>query len=129
LNSKNKALAKAKADKYFSQYIRMRDSYSTIMTANCCTCGKYTTQFDCGHFISRRFEATRYDEKNAHAQCLKCNRFENGNQFAHAQFIDEKYGKGTAESLMLKSKMACHRSKEDYEAIAKYFKEKLANCG
>jgi hypothetical protein len=30
---------------------------------------------------------------------------------------------------MLKSKMACHRSKDDYEAIAKYFKEKINNCG
>ena len=127
MQSKTKALAKAKADKNFSLFIRMRDS--KIGIAKCCTCGKYTHQFDCGHFLSRRFESTRYDEKNAHAQCLKCNRFENGNQFAHAQFIDEKYGKGTAENLMLKSKMACHRSKEDYEAIAKYFKEKLAHCG
>ena len=127
MNSKTKALAKAKADKYFSLFIRMRDSENGI--AKCCTCGKMTAQFDCGHMISRRFESTRYDEKNAHAQCLKCNRFENGNQFAHAQFIDEKYGKGTAEALMLKSKMACHRSKDDYEAIAKYFKEKINNCG
>lgn len=127
MNSKTKQLSKAKADKYFSLFIRQRDSENGI--AKCCTCGKLTSQFDCGHFLSRRFEATRYDEKNAHAQCLKCNRFENGNQFAHAQFIDEKYGKGTAESLLMKSRINCHRKKEDYEAIAKYFKENIAPCG
>jgi hypothetical protein len=121
--SKNKKLAQAKADKYFSLYIRTRDSVNGI--AKCCTCGRYVSEFDAGHFISRRFEATRYDERNAHAQCLKCNRFENGNQFAHAQFIDEKYGKGTSESLLMKSRMVCKRTQQDYEFIAQEFKSKL----
>ena len=121
--SKNKKLAQAKADRYFSLYIRTRDSVNGI--AKCCTCGRYVSEFDCGHFLSRRFEATRYDERNAHAQCLKCNRFENGNQFAHAQFIDEKYGKGTSESLLMKSRMVCKRTQQDYEFIAQEFKSKL----
>lgn len=121
--SKTKALSKAKADKYFAQYIRLRDSQNGI--AKCCTCGKYVTQFDCGHMISRRFEATRFDEKNANAQCLKCNRFENGNQYEHGQFIDQKWGEGTAEQILFKSKMLCKRSQADYEFIAEEFKNKL----
>lgn len=122
-SSKTKALAQKKADKYFSLYIRKRDSENGV--AQCITCGNFTSSFDCGHFISRRFQATRYDEKNAHAQCLKCNRFQHGNQFEHGKWIDEWYGDGTAESLLQKSKMVCSRTKQDYEWIAKEYKEKL----
>ena len=123
--SKTKSLAKSKADKYFSQYIRERDSNNGI--AQCITCGKYSSgqAMDCGHFISRRFQATRYDEKNAHAQCKKCNRFQNGNQFEHGKKIDEKYGKGTADSILQKSKMMCKRTKSDFEWIAKQYKDKV----
>jgi hypothetical protein len=121
--SKNKKLAQAKADKYFSLYIRARDSVNGI--AKCCTCGRYVSEFDCGHFLSRRFEATRYDERNAHAQCLKCNRFENGNQFAHGEFINRRYGAGVADGLLEKSRMVCKRTQQDYEFIAQEFKSKL----
>lgn len=117
--SNNKRLAKHKADKYFSLYIRERDKGKP-----CITCGRYSSKMDCGHFISRRFEATRYDEKNANAQCIKCNRFENGNQFEHGQNIDHKYGSGTAEHLHFKSKMKCYRKKYDYEYIAMEYKKK-----
>lgn len=117
--SKTKKLAKSKADRYFSEYIRKRDKNKP-----CITCGKFTQEKDCGHFLSRRFEATRYDEKNAHGQCLKCNRFENGNQFEHGVAIDKKYGDGTAEKLLQKSKMLCKRTKFDYEYIAKEYKQK-----
>lgn len=117
--SKNIKLAKAKADKYFALYIRTRDKDKP-----CITCGKYTSEKDCGHFISRRFEAVRFDEKNAHGQCLKCNRFEYGNQFEHGKQIDKLYGDGTADSLLQKSKMLCKRNKFDYETIAEEFKLK-----
>jgi hypothetical protein len=123
--SKNIKLSKAKADKYFSLYIRQRDSENG--RAKCCTCGKYVSEFDCGHFISRRFEATRFDEKNANAQCLKCNRFENGNQYEHGQFIDHKWGEGTAEQILFKSKMLCKRSQADYEFISEEYKNKVTN--
>ena len=118
--SKTKSLAKKKADKYFSDFIRKRDAQKP-----CVTCGNYKSDKDCGHFVSRRFEATRYDEKNAHGQCLKCNRFENGNQFEHGQAIDKMYGEGTAEKLFIKSKMLCKRKKSDYEFIAQEYKSKL----
>jgi len=119
LKSKNLKLAKAKADRYFSLYIRKRDEDKP-----CITCGKFTAEKDCGHFISRRFEAVRMDEQNAHGQCIKCNRFEYGNQFEHGVQIDKLYGEGTAEKILLKSKMLCKRSKEDYERIALDYKDK-----
>jgi len=112
--------SKAKADRYFSSFIRERDKDKP-----CVTCGKYTDKKDCGHFISRRFESTRFDEKNSHGQCQKCNRFEYGNQYEHSLKIDSMYGKGTSEELNIKSKMLCKRNKFDYEEIATYYREKI----
>lgn len=116
--SATRKLAKAKADKYFSLFIRLRD-----VGKACITCGRYT-ELQCGHFISRRFESVRFDEKNSNGQCEKCNGFEHGNQFQHGVIIDEMYGNGTKEGLLLKSKMLCIRKKFDYEFIAQKFNDK-----
>ena len=118
--SKNIKLSKAKADRYFSEYIRLRDKDKP-----CVTCGKYSSDKDCGHFLSRRFESTRFDEKNCHGQCQKCNRFEYGNQYEHGKKIDEMYGEGTSDSLWMKSKMLCKRTQYDYEVLAEYYKRKI----
>lgn len=121
--SASKDLAKKKADRYFSQYIRLRDSKNG--RAVCCTCGVSTIQFDAGHFISRSYESTRYDEQNAHAQCLSCNRFKHGKQFEHSMHIDRVYGAGTADKIYIKSKMLCKRKHADYEWIAQEYKQKV----
>jgi len=122
--SANKTLATKKADKWFSLYIRLRDSIDEVAT--CCTCGAkhHYKEMDAGHFISRNHQATRYDEQNVHAQCRKCNRFESGHQFKHGQFIDNKYGVGTAEKIEQKSRMMCKRSAYDYEVIAEIYRKK-----
>ena len=117
--SKNIKLAKAKAVKYFNAFIRDRDKDN-----RCITCGKRSVS-DAGHFISCRFEATRFDENNVHGQCITCNRFEYGNQYEHSIALDKIHGKGTAEALRLKSKMFCKRNKFDYEHIAQTYKDKL----
>lgn len=116
--SKSIKLAKDKAIKYFNKFIRLRDQ-----NKRCITCGTGAVS-DCGHFISCRFEATRFDEKNAHGQCAKCNRFEYGNQFEHGQQIDLLYGSGTASKLSMKSKMFCKRNKFDFETIAALYAQK-----
>ncbi len=81
-------------------------------------------QCDAGHFIARNHESTRYDEKNAHAQCATCNRFQSGHQFKHAKFVDKTYGVGTSDLVLQKSKMLCKRKKFDYEHLAQEFKLK-----
>ena len=119
--SKSIKLAKAKADKYFAEYIRLRDQNKP-----CITCGNYG-QKDCGHFISRRYEAVRYDERNANGQCLKCNRFEYGNQYEHGKQVDRIHGQGTADKLLFMSKQLCKRNQNDYEQIALFYKNKIEN--
>jgi len=114
-----------KLDRIFSQFIRLRDSKDGL--TSCITCGRMGDfkSYDCGHFISRRFQSTRYDEKNCNSQCIKCNRFEYGNQYEHGLKIDQKHGKGTAEALYIKSKQVTKRTRYDYEYLIKEYKEKI----
>lgn len=116
---------KNRLDRVFSLYIRLRDSRDGL--CKCITCGKLFSikEGDAGHFISRKHESTRYDEKNVAAQCRYCNRFSQGKQFEFGGAIDKKYGIGTAEKLLLKSKMACKRDTSDYRYMYEFYKVKL----
>ena len=67
-----------KLDTVFSLYIRLRDSkHYGYRNFRCISCGepKSVDQMDCGHFVSRNCMALRWDERNAHGECQKCNRF------------------------------------------------------
>lgn len=117
-------MLKAKADSVFSQYIRLRDSQvvGDERIGICITCnkqigasGKRTGQ--AGHFISRRYSATRYDERNVNLQCAGCNMWGGGEQYKYSLAIDKKYGKGTAEELYNKAHDYSKTTKEFLETI------------
>lgn len=63
---------KKEADKWFSLYIRLK--YADWKGyVKCYTCGHtshYKKGMQCGHFASRRFMNTRFDEENCRVQCL-----------------------------------------------------------
>ena len=107
-------------DKWFSKYIRLRDT-----PGFCCTCGASITfeTSDCGHFISRDRIATRWDERNAHAQCIPCNRFKSGKQYEHGLHVDKIHGKGTADLILLKSKHPANFTDDEIRAMTKRFRE------
>lgn len=94
------ALLKRKADSLFSTYIRLRDA-DKDGKATCITCGvkKYWKDMQAGHFVKRSVSQLRYDEENVNAQCMQCNIWKYGEQYAYAQALDLKYGEGTAEKL------------------------------
>jgi len=54
---------------------------------------------DAGHYISRRHKATKYDEKNVHLQCKRCNRYYNGNIINYRKKLAKKYGASVVEDL------------------------------
>lgn len=103
--TKTKSLGQLKkeADRLFSLAVRYRDGEEVggVYWANCITCGFRAPikTMHAGHFISRRFGATRYSELNVHAQCVTCNTFHEGEQYKYGKEIDLRYGVGVAEQL------------------------------
>jgi len=90
------------ADAVFSKYIRLRDATTYVQTEDglsldagpCITCNRIgpIKYMDCGHFITRGCKLTRFDERNAHLQCKRCNGPMMGEQYKHSQAISNRYG-------------------------------------
>ena len=122
--SKNLSAAKATCDEWFSKYIRLRDANQNGL-CKCVTCStvKHWSDMDCGHFQSRRYTATRWDEKNAHAQCQACNNYGSGEQYIHGIEIDALYGAGTAQVLQDTARLIHKWTKDDVMAMARYYKQ------
>ncbi len=121
---KNISKLKKELDKWFSLYIRLRDSNEYGM-AQCCTCGivkPYNKGIQCGHFQSRKHLSTRFDEQNCAAQCIGCNMFKQGEQFKFGMSIDAKYGSGTAEELQFLAHQTVKYTRVDYEEKISYYK-------
>jgi len=119
--------AKAKADKWFSEFIRLRDADEHGMVT-CITnpkIRKHWREMDCGHWISRAKEATRYDERNANGQSKQSNRFQGGHFLEHGLAIERKFGPGTRDALEKKAGQPCKRTTWDYEVLAKNYKERV----
>ena len=115
---------KKELDKWFSLYIRLRESTPEGIVS-CCTCGKlghYKVGMQNGHFQSRRHHSTRWNEKNCSVQCIACNCFSQGEQYKMSIYIDNKYGKGTAESLEMEARKIVKMSRIDYEEKITYYK-------
>ena len=115
---------KKELDKYFSLFIRLRDATDEGAVI-CVTCNKvshYKSGMQCGHFQSRRFLATRFDEQNCAVQCVACNMFRGGEQFKFALNLDAKYGDGKALELEYKARTIVNYSRLDYTSRIVYYK-------
>ena len=119
---------KKELDSWFSKYIRLRESNDYGM-AQCFTCGKfdYYKKLQNGHFQSRRHHYTRWNEQNCQVQCVKCNMFEQGEQYKFGLNLDAKYGLGTAEELELMSKLNIKMTRIDYVEQITYYKNLVNN--
>jgi len=115
-----------KCDKYFSLFIRLRDSDDTGY-GRCITCGRvnHYKRMDCGHYIKRQHIQTRYDEQNCNVQCKYCNCFEQGANEKYKIAIDKKYGPGTSDKLEMKKLMKGSLSASDLLLMADYYRDKV----
>ena len=65
-------------DSLVREIVKCRDS--------CCfTCGRTDQTLEVGHFVPRRYRATRWDLRNCHLQCIECNRLKSGNLDIYAK--------------------------------------------
>lgn len=118
--AKNRAWAK------FSMFVRLRDAgpdgYVSCVT---CTRNAHWRTFDAGHFITRAKESTLFDERNVNAQCKGCNRFQGGKFLQHEQAIARKHGPTVPDELKVKAGRECRRTLSDYQAIEKFYAERV----
>ena len=120
---------KKELDKWFSLFIRLREATDEGMI-QCFTCGKvahYKDGMHCGHFQSRRFLPTRFDEENCQVQCAACNVFRYGEQYKFGLALDGKYGEGTAEELECLARTTIKIGRVDYEEKISYYKSIVEN--
>lgn len=112
-------------DQVFSEYIRKRDA-DTNGFIRCISCGKVVKWdwSDCGHFISRKYNITRYNEENCNAQCRSCNR-DDGNLLGYRKGLNIKYGPDTDEKLYAMRHKTTKLGKFEIDILHKMFKSKL----
>ena len=116
---------KKELDNIFSLFIRLREATDEGMV-QCFTCSRtshYKSGMQNGHFQSRRHHSTRWNETNCQVQCVKCNMYEQGEQFRFGMALDSKYGEGTSEELEFLSRTIMKVSRIDYEEKISYYKD------
>jgi hypothetical protein len=116
-----------KADRIFSNYIRMKAANEEDRVA-CCTCGIQGNwkEFDCGHYLSRSYLSIRYDETNAGPQCQICNRIMNGRPDRFRLHILSKYGEKALERLIVMSGIIIHNKRIFLQDMIDLYNKRLS---
>ena len=113
------------ADTWFSRYIRLRH-VNEDGNVSCVTCGNISQpkNMDCGHYVKRHHQSTRYNEENCHVQCRKCNWLQQGNDVKFREYLVERYGEDRVLLLEASKRVSVKRSKRELSMIAIYYKAK-----
>lgn len=133
---KKKTLSKVKAETWtlFSKCIRLRDCLKTTGTkehGKCITCGRLVKrqEADAGHYVSRRYTATFFDETNVHLQCKQCNSFGMSDFAVRKEYerqLEKMYGEGYGVLLEDKALEIKKYTIPELEELQKELKEKIA---
>jgi len=117
-----------KLDAIFSKYIRWyyADDNGYV---SCYTChvSKPVKEMQAGHFQSRRHYSVRWDIKygNVKPQCVKCNMFEQGQQFIFGNKLKAEIGEDRFNELIQLANTSVKRSQDDYKEMIEYYKSEL----
>lgn len=93
--AKSKSIGKLKKDldKVFNRYIRFRDTEDGYGVCISCGYGKPFEELDAGHFYAKQgYDGLRYNEDNVHAECRKCNRFDDSHLISYQDNLLGKIG-------------------------------------
>lgn len=125
-------MKRSTANHYMSQYILLRDAIklgqrrpgiqdSSFDCIECCTCGKMMNRFaknsHAGHYVPKGMGGSSgvyFDERNVHAQCHNCNKWEEGNTIEYTPFMVKTYGQEIIDELRLKHKLPRPHSIDEY---------------
>lgn len=117
---------KAKLDKVFSEYIRLRDSTLGNGYGKCISCQKiiHWKEGHCGHFINRKHMSLRFSDINCNLQCVSCNTFDEGNLEGYRRGLIQKHGPEIIDKLYAMKNQLNKISSVEYDiAIRHYTKE------
>lgn len=89
-----------KLEKIFNEWIRLRDCKNG--KGICSSCGKEfpIEKLDAGHFIGKQISQLRFDPRNVHVECLRCNRFDHNHLIGYTLFMQKKYGKKLVDEFL-----------------------------
>lgn len=109
----------------FSLFIRFRDTDKNG-NGQCFTCKlpRHYTKLDCGHGAGRQHKGTKYNEKNNHAQCKRCNGFEEGRKDLYKIEVNKLYGPNTWDLMQAASRQVTKITKFEYDLLTDlYYKQ------
>lgn len=115
---------KKELDTIFSRYIRMKYAEKDG-TCKCFTCDyrNHWKKLQNGHFVSRYYLSTRFDERNCRPQCYTCNMYRNGMTPDFSQNLEKELGKGITEELYREARKIVKYF--PYEELIEIYKEKV----
>ena len=116
---------KKKLDAVFSKYIRQKHSMGGF--CYCYTCGKRMEikESQCGHFVSRGYLSTRWDEENTRPQCVGCNIWGNGKPLDFEEKLKKEIGVSKVEKLKMKRHKILKVSSLWYEEQIEHYQNLL----
>ncbi len=123
-----------KLDKALSKYVRYSNlDKDGLQECYTCGCKKLPAELHNGHFVTRAKYSTRwlYDEENdlynCKPQCPKCNLFMQGMSWAYGKRLDQDYGEGTAEKIVIISNQVRKYSTSEIIEMREFFTKKLSD--
>lgn len=93
----------------------------------CVTCGvsKHWSEMQGGHFISRRYTATKILEENIHPQCPACNGPRNGNLVPYTLYMQDRYGRDFVEELERRKRETKKYTREEVAELKEYYLDQI----
>lgn len=118
--------------KVISRYIRLRDCLKTTGTlthGKCYTCDEYKPfqLLDAGHFEPEgSCSYLKFDERNIHAQCKRCNGFLEGNRTEYVPRMIAEYGQDLVDEFRrIKLQTTKSWKKWELEELETEYKQKI----
>lgn len=112
-------------DAVFSKYIRAK--YAKNGFVRCYTCDKriHVKEAHAGHFVSRTYLATRWDEHNVKVQCRGCNIFGGGKPLDFEEKLKKELGTDVVEALKQKRHQITILDRIYYQTTIDHYKKLL----
>lgn len=112
-----------------SEYVRRRDSYNGRV--KCCTCGIEKEWkgdgMQAGHFIPQaQGDAVRFDLRNIHPQCYRCNINLGGNGAEYYPYMVKRYGQEAVDKLRYLSNRSVKFTESDFEDMIEDMEKRIS---